>query len=329
MPSGGRSRRKWLARLTLWGSCAVAFALIFDSRSAVNLSEEYARALTTARQKADRHGAVTLLYLNDAYVRMTRSFLCNLQALNSSYIDSLLVLSTSSRSAGALKKSFPKLSLLTIPFSKNQALGFNDLAYYELTAERLRILNMFVQSGLNVFTVEADAVWFTTDVLDAVLRALARYEVVSADDFFLPGHKNMRMISAGFMACRSTNHTRQLFRDYTNQYMLYLRGVKSALRKNEVAKVQGEQILLTKLLDNVDNTQKRGIKVAWLDGCSFVNGQWYQYREYQMKCSQPRVIQNNWIVGVHEKEARAKRRNHWFLAENSMHCATGSTYDFS
>ncbi len=274
--------------------------------------------LATAKQKAQRFGMVMLLYLNDAYYATTQSFLCNLSAINSTYFDTLLIVTASSHTASKLKRAFPKISVQTITFSENQALGFNDFAYYKLTAERLRIQNILIQSGLTVFTVESDATWFATDIVEIVSRALEHHNVVSADDFFNLRNEHRRTISAGFMAYKSTKYTRRLFSKYTKQYMSYIQGVNPN-RKDEI--VEGEQILLTKLLDKEESKTPRQIDVLWLDGCEFVNGQWYSDAEYRSACRQPIVVQNNWIIGIDEKVSRAKKEHHWFLNEHANDCA--------
>ena len=101
--------------------------------------------LATAKKKAQRFGMLILLYINDAYYTTTLSFLCNLDTINSTYIDTLLTVTSSSHTASKLKRAFPKISVQTITFSENNALGFNDFAYYKLIAERLRIQNMLIQ----------------------------------------------------------------------------------------------------------------------------------------------------------------------------------------
>ena len=73
--------------------------------------------------------------------------------------------------------------------------------------------------------------------------------------------------------------------------------------RSKDVKVDGEQILLSKLLDDESVQRMYGVHVEWLDGCSFANGQWYSSTEYQLACLHPKVLQNNWIVGVHEKES--------------------------
>jgi len=211
----------------------------------------------------------------------------------------------------------------TTTFSKNQALGFNDFAYYQLIAERLSIQNMLIQSGLTVFMVESDAVWLAADVMQTIVTALKHHVVVSTDDFFNLQAEHQRTISAGFMAYKSTKRSRRVFNEYTKQYVSYIQ-VAALTGKNTA--VEGEQILLTRILDKERVKVPREVDVTWLDGCEFVNGRWYTDLDYRSTCRRPKVIQNNWIIGIEKKNARARREHHWFLNDDESSC-TNFTHD--
>lgn len=184
---------------------------------------------------------------------------------------------------------------------------------------------MLIQSGLAVFMVESDASWFAADVIDTISRALKDHDVVSADDFYNLRNEYRRTISAGFMACRSTKYVRRIFDGYTKQYISYIQDMNWIMRK--VEKVEGEQILLTNLLEKEQKAIPHTVAVAWLDGCEFVNGQWYKDTGYRSACPQPKVVQNNWIIGIDKKITRAKKENHWFLNEDGNDCAVPVHFD--
>ena len=311
----------WLRFLLLF-----LFACYWCATSTRLTSREVAQrraVLATARRKAQLYGVVTLLYLNAAYHTTTKSFICNLNAVNSTYINALLVITSSLHTARELEREFPQLSVHTTTFSKNQALGFNDFAYYQLIAERVSIQNMLIQSGLTVFMVESDAVWLAADVMQTIVTALKHHVVVSTDDFFNLQAEHQRTISAGFMAYKSTKRSRRVFNEYTKQYVSYIQ-VAALTGKNTA--VEGEQILLTRILDKERVKVPREVDVTWLDGCEFVNGRWYTDLDYRSTCRRPKVIQNNWIIGIEKKNARARREHHWFLNDDESSC-TNFTHD--
>jgi len=242
------------------------------------------------------HKFVTLLYSNDAYVNLTKSFLCNLNTVAiSPSVSRLVVVAGDEQAAYHLKEfllteQLHHLRRTMSPFivhlysGEAQAVDFGTRRYYDMTLERLNIQNQLLQAGFNVFVVESDAIWFSAGIGDILNEAFSGdVDIVSAND---AGGSASKLISAGFLAVKSNQKVKKLFQIYTSRY-------RKLLKKKQLV---GEQILMTHLLQEFPD-----VNVKWLDECEYASGRWYSEIEYRKRCETPAVLQNNWIIGVDRK----------------------------
>ena len=58
---------------------------------------------------------------------------------------------------------------------------YGTYEYFKITLDRLWVQNAFLQAGVNVFLIEADAVWFSP-LSEYFLPYLRSSAIVSADD---------------------------------------------------------------------------------------------------------------------------------------------------
>lgn len=264
-------------------------------------------AIKTTRE----HGFVALLYVDEEYVLLTKNFLCNLALYNSQYFRQLAIISTSPVVTEQLRGISHKLSVFDSVGNYKRSkkhISFGDYEYFVVTLNRLEVQNYLLQIGANVLVVEADATWFSSFVFEHVANLLKLHDFVSANDDYT---RTRPLISAGFLASRSTEHSRKFFNEYTNLYRRELMRQSSSGRRIDLP---GEQEYMTTLLrQNVYNCS-----LAWLDKCNFVSGQWYSNQHIRETCQSPWVIQNNWIVGSERKVFRAQENRHWFLNKQEV-----------
>lgn len=250
--------------------------------------------LHLARAISSSYPYVQLMFLNKAYLSITKSWICNMQILSNSTLKQTIFVVSDEETAYELEQFEPTLAIYVHP-SNTADVSYGTLKYFELTLARLRLQNQLIQEGMNVFLVEADSIWFSpmAEYMSKLVE-VDKASIVSVDP----------LISAGFIFF-SASHA-QFFAEYTNEYakiILKLRGSEGRVDHIHA----GEQHLMTEML------RERNHSVVWLDECHFARGEWYQDEKYRIRCPHPKVIQNNYLVGNAEKVTRAKEWNHWFL----------------
>lgn len=241
-----------------------------------------------------QYGFVLLLFLNKAYLEMTKSFICHQPDL----LKQTIFVTTSSQLRKELKAWNPATLVFLQPYAVSKSVYYGTYEYFKLTEERLKFQNNLIQDGINVFVIEADATWNSLQILDIIQNAFKEHDIVSADD-------DNKLISAGFLGVRSTYKTRKFFKLYVDTYSKHLASFSG--QTGHIGNV-GEQHTMTRLL------KKLGVETYWLTQCESANGKWYLNKD--LACPLPMVIQNNWIKGNEAKISRAKENKQWFLDEN-------------
>lgn len=249
-----------------------------------------------AKTIEQKYGFVFLMFLNDAYLEMTKSFICHHPTL----LKQTIFLTTGSHLTEQLHAWNPDIFVHAQLYSNNKKVSYGTYEYFRLTVERLQFQNELIQNGVNVFVIEADATWNSLNIIEVIRNAFMEHEIVSADD-------HLKLISAGFLGVRSTDKTRTFFQQYVDAYSKKLEPYRT--RSGQIGDI-GEQHTMTPLL------KKLSIQVHWLNQCESANGKWY--RQTNPSCPLPMVIQNNWIVGNHAKIERAKKYKQWFLDKSGQ-----------
>ena len=260
----------------------------YDNVLHTSLSLDAFKKITTkskALRIQKKYGFVFLMFLNDAYLEMTKSFICHQPTL----LKQTIFVTTSSQLTKQLQTWNPDVIIHTRPYTISKSVSYGTYEYFRLTEERLQFQNELIQNGVNVFVIEADATWNSLKIVNTIRNKFKEHEIISADD-------DNRLISAGFLGIRSTDTTRTFFQQYVDKYSKHLATFEG--RSGNIGDI-GEQHTMTPLL------KKLGVQVHWLSQCESANGKWYS--QTKPSCPLPMVIQNNWIVGNHEKIKRAKK----------------------
>lgn len=244
---------------------------------------------------------IHLMFLNHAYLNLTKSWICNIRMVGSDIFHQTIFVVSDEATAQELRNFEPRV-FAYVHLSDTNDLSYGTFEYFSLTLERLKLQNELIQAGINIFLIEADAVWFSTlseYFSDAI--EVDGVSIISATD---RSSKNP-LISAGFIYfSASLSH---FFNEYTKKYARIVSNFSG--QKGRLDHIHaGEQHLMTSML------RKAQKNVTWLDDCHFARGEWYQDVSYRIRCPHPKVIQNNYIIGNSDKVVRAEEWNHWFLS---------------
>ena len=254
-----------------------------------------------AREISSSQGFVYLMFYNLGYLELVKSWLCNMRIVDGSVIRSTIFIASSKTAALQLQNFEPVARVYIHDYPVPEAaISYGTYKYFNITLERLLIQNELIQSGINVFIIEADAVWFSS--ISTYMRTLLEGEIVSADDRGI----GTPLISAGFLFFNSRGA--RFFQEYVDTYASNLEAFKDFEGRFDHID-PGEQHLMTRLIAQTH------INVTWLDACHFARGEWYSDSNFRLSCPYPKVLQNNYIVGKEEKVRRAKEWGHWFLSD--------------
>ena len=108
-----------------------------------------------------------ILFFNEGYVNLVKSFLCNIEALDATFAsEHVILLAASSAAADSVKKFMPKtakdntFTLSGCPV--REAVEFGTVGHLTLELERLYAQQRLIRDGVNHMIIEADAVWLST-----------------------------------------------------------------------------------------------------------------------------------------------------------------------
>ena len=258
------------------------------------------RLVQAAREIYATYPYVQLMFLNEAYLRFVKSWICNIRLLDFDILKQTIFVVSDELTAQQLKSFEPEAIFYVYPCD-NSDVSYGSFEYFSLTLKRLQLQNELIQAGINVFLIEADAVWFSplSEYLSGMVE-IDKASIISATDRS-PGNP---LISAGFIYFSASRA--HFFKDYTRAYEKIVKKLNGQTGRLDHIHA-GEQHLMTKML------RQKNENVTWLDECHFARGEWYQDEKYRTRCPHPKVIQNNYLVGNSNKVFRAKKWNHWFL----------------
>lgn len=241
---------------------------------------------------------------------LTKSWLCNLRFLGGPVLKNLLVIVDSVKTKDEFTIDFPEVEVQVYGVNLPEAVSYGYVSYYYITALRLHVQDTLIQAGVSVFVVESDATWLSSTVDDTLNKYFNKYDIVSQPNFNGQLYTTLDPeICAGFSGYLAKKEVRKMFANYVALYKEQLDQVQDT-QKIYVGDA-GEQVLLSRILESSKHV------VGWLNFCDFATGIWYTDSTYRNNC-EPKVIQNNFIVGVASKEHRAKEFGHWFLKDG--HC---------
>lgn len=246
---------------------------------------------------------VILQLLNEGYVEMTKSWICNVRQFGT-VLPRTLFVTTDQPAYDALREFDPTLRVVLKPYAAPKSMEYGEMTYWNYMGFRNDLLITMLSSGEEILLAEADAIWFA-DPVPAVLATQG--DVVFMSD----GKPPAKIVQGGFRLFRPTDGTKALLEDMKKQYTQMLKKYAASVNVMDAA---SDQLLMGRILGN--------LKVGWLDPKAFVPGLWYQDAAYRSTAKTPTVLLNNYIIGNNEKIKRAKQWKHWFLTDGA--CTSGA-----
>lgn len=279
---------------------------------------EFKGLRNAAKKIYEKYGLVVLQLLNIGYANMTKSWICNLlQKLpDSDILSKTLFVATDTESFNLMSRFHlgdgQQLHIYLERYKGPSEMTFGQKDYYDLMFFRTRMITLLLEDGIDIWLTESDAVWLADpepDILGATNEAGIRADWVTMSDS--PRQAKRKMLQGGFQLLRSTAPTIKLWQDVFS----YL-GKETDLKNNE-------QIILNNLIH-----ESRTLKVAWADPDLYVPGLWYNTDLHGKPMgkagagylAKPKVILNNYILGIPAKTRRAKANGHWYYDEASDKC---------
>ena len=110
---------------------------------------------------SESHGFVYLLFTNNAFVEMTKNWICNMQSIAPKVLMQTVVLADCSDTVMQLTEMEPRLNYFIYESDYGDAASFGTFAYYRIVLERLFIQNMIIQHGISVMIIESDQIWMS------------------------------------------------------------------------------------------------------------------------------------------------------------------------
>ena len=257
-------------------------------------------ALSVARDIQRMYGFVFVMYVDAAFLPMTRSWLCHTdtQVIEQTlFVTSTLLVSEGLNSSGA--RHVYSLG----HFEQQTGSAYGQKIYYETVFKRAHFILELLRDGITLWIIESDSVWFGDP--SPVLRNFRGQDVIAGQD----GDLNDRIPEGGFLFLNSTSHTIVLWESLVNWQSKILGNSREA----EIGDLGNEMLQLPHLLKSSNCTW------SFFPVDSFVSGKWYSSSAMR-KQSTPLVIQNNWIVGLESKVKRAQSWGHWYLSPNGERC---------
>ena len=260
---------------------------------------------------AEKRGLVFFSVLNDAYVDLANSWLCNTAPLGDVHRH-VLFLSTDLATGRRLQDAWPNITVVSFNASRfNGPQRYSRGGYVRLMVERTRLIQRLVNSGVRLLLFEVDFVWLA-DPLPAIL-AQSRQSL--ADIVATRSNRRNDMACGCFLLLNPTTATAELWARLTRRMDELDVRVARLGERSRVSTATNDQTFLSALI----NERYGGVRVAYLPEALFPDGKWYGTAAERRAADEPQplVIHNNWIAGNAAKIQRAKHFHHWFLTADS------------
>ena len=281
--------------------------------------EELDQIVQMAR-KAD--GKVAITVVTNAFLETAQSWICNVDVAG--FRPSATVwIAPEESSYNFLRSVNGSRAIYMRSFKGGREKSGTDFlspGYWLLMLERTRLIRDLLERGVGVFAFETDQIWLR-DPVPTISRIME-----SGDGVDLVGTLDTRnQIAGNFLYVVPTLASRWLWREIAKRFSraYYLAGLHLRHTADFRRNIENDQSLLTHLVF-YDAEFKRQNPVVFraLDTCRFVDGRWYLGTTYYGRSAlSPTIINNNFVIGIAKKKARAEKHGHWFLSNGECDAA--------
>ena len=267
----------------------------FDTDFADSESKE--KLMKAINDIMDKHGVVAIQLLNEGYVEMTLSWICNVKHFPG-VLERTLFIATDQIAYDDLTDWDSSLKVVHVNYEAPKALSYGQYAYYAFMLFRTRLLCHLLANDVTLWLIESDALWIR-DPTDEVLATEG--DMVTMSD----GKPPTLVLQGGFQLLRPTKATISVWAKLLRQFAETMERSRAGADMGDKG---SEQLMMNKLIRNEPE-----LNFAWLDPSHYFPGLYYREPDYAATAKEPKVILNNYIIGNDAKMARAKEWGHWFL----------------
>lgn len=289
-----------------WGGNVASRHLGFDAIASSTL-----KTLVTNINKSN--GFVYLLFTNDGFIEMTKSWMCNVRRLNRAVLSNTVIVAESYDTVRTLSDFEPSCNYFVYTTDHHGSVSYGHYDYYAVVLDRMIAQNIILSYGATVMIVESDQIW-NGDITPVVKQKFDEGFDVIAGDERAYSHKRdaLGYFCAGFYGI----HNRQaaFFKKYEEGYGDMLHKFKDTT--GSIA-IENDQERLNRVVKGNST-----VKAHTFDRCVYASGQWYGSQQYQTECPNPTILHNNYVIGNKVKMDRAKKHNQWFF--NGDECTDGT-----
>jgi Nucleotide-diphospho-sugar transferase len=296
--------------------------------------------------------AVSFTLVTGAFVETTYSWICNVLAIES--LPKALVLGASDANVVRTLQEFfekdPRVAkddVLVVDLGSairavksakkpHEGIDFGSTEYWLLMLERTALLRDVLDAGIGILHFETDQIWFADPMLSINTLLTGKRDGRTVDMVLTINTRNEA--SGNFFFLGPSLATRHLWAVVTTAFQ---ESYRKSLTTKEVKQgkwhyIDNDQSLLTRYALGHNKWYNKNFPLAEyavLDKQRFVDGTWYldfedekgrrvskrsHYTSEESK--QPYVLNNNFMIGVAGKKARAQRFGHWFYSETTQSC---------
>ena len=289
-----------------WGGNVASLHLGFDAIASSTL-----KTLVTNINKSN--GFVYLLFTNDGFIEMTKSWMCNIRRLNRAVLSNTVIVAESYDTVRTLSDFEPSCNYFVYTTDHHGSVSYGHYDYYAVVLDRMIAQNTILSYGATVMIVESDQIW-NGDITPVVKQKFDEgFDVIAGDE---RAYSHTRDALGYFCAGFYGIHNRQaaFFKKYEEGYGDMLNKFKDTT--GSIA-IENDQERLNRVVKGNST-----VKAHTFDRCVYASGQWYGSQQYQSECPNPTILHNNYVIGNKVKMDRAKKHNQWFF--NGDECTDGT-----
>lgn len=260
-----------------------------------NLTEE-------AKQMTESRDLIYFTVVNGAFERLTLNWLCNIAIFKGSH-EMVMIVSTSKKLCDSVQREYgEKMHCLAVSLPGfEEDLDWGEQKYIDFLVIRAQMMKALTEKSVRYVLVETDSTWFR-DPLELFLNTT----LIDDADIVVPlkglTHKGDSLAFSP-MLVEPTNTSIVLINEITKRVQS-----NSSLYDQDV-------------LNELCQTQHHGAVCRNFEYKEIADGKWFYLNDKDKSLMQPYIVNNNFYVGLKNKEARQAISGLWFLTR-AGHCST-------
>ncbi|WKX97986.1 hypothetical protein Q1695_013578 [Nippostrongylus brasiliensis] len=260
-----------------------------DEKSLKNVIDE-AKILHKSRQ------LIYFTIVNGAFERLTLNWLCNVGTFKGTY-DIVLIVSTSKKLCESVHREYQqkvRCLFADVP-GYEEDLDWGEQKYIDFLVIRAQLMKALTMSSVRFVLIETDSTWFR-DPFELFVNAT----IVDDADIVVPikglTHKGDSLAFSP-MLVEPTNASVVLFEEMTKRIQ-----EKDDLYDQDV-------------MNELCRLQYHGVVCRSFEYNEIADGKWFHLDDSTKNEMQPYIVNNNFYVGLKNKEARQAINGLWFLTK--------------